>query len=384
MKKLTYVDGLKGLGAWIVYLCHFVFSFYYGAYSLQPEHTHTASQVEIAIGKSPLNVFYSGNFAVELFLVLSGFVLCLGYFRTGERRRLLDGAKKRYFRLVVPIMAVNLVVYGLMAAGLYRNSAAAELTKSMDWFYGFNHFEPRLWEVLLESLAGCFLWGSNDYNGVLWTIPYLFLGAMVVYLAAALAGENPLRYVAYAVMILVALVTNIYFVGIFLGFAVCDVACTRKKLMGWYEKQGWLSWLLFVAGVYLASYPSIGIDMSGTIYAVMGVPRVVPYHLAGAGLILISVVGNTRLQKLFGCRVFAWLGNISYSLYLLHFPVIATFSSIFFLKFHEKLGYHQTVFLDFVLTTALVLGLSVLSRRYVEPLGERLIEMVLGKERIKK
>ena len=150
--------------------------------------------------------------------------------------------------------------------------------------------------------------------------------------------------------------------------------------MAWYEKHGWFSWLLFAAGVYLASYPSIGIDMSGTVYAVMGVPRVVPYHLAGAGLILVSVVGNTRLQAVFGCKAFVWLGNISYSLYLLHFPVIATFSSIFFLKFHDRLGYHQTVLVDFVLTTALVLGLSVLSRRYVEPLGEKLVEAVLGKK----
>lgn len=379
MKKLTYIDGLKGLGAFIVYLCHFVFAFYYGAYSLQPEHTHTVSNLEIAVGKSPLNVFYSGNFAVELFLVLSGFVLCLGYFRSRDKKRLKDGAKKRYFRLILPILVVNLAVYVLMAAGLYFNSAAAEVTKSMDWFYGFNHFEPRIGEVLLESLAGCFLWGSNDYNGVLWTIPYLFWGALVVYLAAALVGENPLRYVAYAVMMLVALVTNIYFTGIFFGFFVCDVVCTQKRLMAWYEKQKWLSWLLFAAGVYLASYPSIGIDMTGTIYAIMGVPRVVPYHLAGAGLILVSAVGNMELQKMFGGRILRGLGKISYSLYLLHFPVIATFSSFFFLALYEKLGYHLTVGLDFVLTTGIVLGLSFLSQRYVEPLGERLTRIVLKK-----
>lgn len=381
MKKLSYIDGLKGLGALFVYLCHFVFAFYYGAYTLLPEHCHTQSGLEIVIGKTPLNLLYNGNFAVELFLVLSGFVLCLGYFKSGEKNRLKDGAKKRYFRLVLPILLVNLCVYVLMAAGLYRNSDAALLTGSKDWFYGFNHFEPRIGEVLLESLAGCFLWGSNDYNGVLWTIPYLFLGALLVYLAAFLVGKNPLRYVAYGAMILASLVFHIYFAGIFFGFLVCDVVCTKEKLMTWYRKQTWLSGLLFAAGVYLASYPSIGTSMSGTIYAILGVPRVVPYHLAGAGMILIGVVGNERLQKFFGCRILTGLGNISYSLYLLHFPVIATFSAFFFLRFQESLGYHLTVGLDFVLTTCLVLGLSVLSRRYVEPLGEWLTELVVKKRK---
>ena len=61
MKKLAYIDGLKGIGALMVYFCHFVFAFYYAAYSLTPESSHTASQIEIAIGKTPLNLLYSGS-----------------------------------------------------------------------------------------------------------------------------------------------------------------------------------------------------------------------------------------------------------------------------------------------------------------------------------
>ena len=381
MKKLRYIDGLRGMGAGMVYLCHFVFAFYYGAYSLQPEHTHTASQLEITLGKTPLNLLYNGNFAVELFLVLSGFVLCLGYFSTRDKGRLRDGAIRRYFRLVVPILAVNVLVYLLMAGGAYQNSQAAALTLSMDWFYGFNHFEPSVGEMLLESLAGCFLWGSNAYNGVLWTMPYLFLGALFIYLAAALVGEHSLRYVVYGGMMLVALVTRIYFTGMFFGFLVCDLVCTQEKLMDWYGRRPWLSWFFMLVGLYLASYPSIGRDMEGTIYGILGVPRVVPYHLAGAGLILVGAVGNGFWQRIFGSRPLVFLGKISYSLYLVHFPVIATFSSWFFLKLEKDLGYHGTVALDFILTTGLVILLSVLSERYLEPWGKKLETCVCRAQR---
>ena len=369
MKILDYINGLKGIGALMVYFCHFVFAFYYGAYSLLPESCHTASQIEISIGKSPLNLFYSGNGAVCLFLVFSGFVLCLSYFAGRDRKRLGAGAWKRYFRLMPMILAANILIYVLMRLGLYRNAETAVLTKSEAWFAGFNQFAPDFLKMLYESLIGCFLQGSNDYNGVLWTIPYLFWGALVVYLAAYLVGENRLRYIVYAVMILVSLTTDIYFTAVFLGFAVSDFFCTQKKGMELWKKYRALPILSFVPGLYLLSYPSIGSDMTGTIYGILPPAYTVIYHVAGAVGLLAGVLGLGSLQRFFGAKPFRFLGDVSYSLYLLHFPVIATFSCWFFLGLHESLGYHLTAGLDFLCTTALVLLLSSLSRRYLEPVS---------------
>ena len=64
MKKLDYIDGLKGIGALMVFFCHFVFAFYYAAYSLTGDAVNTNSGIEITIGKTPLNLLYSGNSAV--------------------------------------------------------------------------------------------------------------------------------------------------------------------------------------------------------------------------------------------------------------------------------------------------------------------------------
>ncbi len=369
MKILDYINGLKGIGALMVYFCHFVFAFYYGAYSLLPESCHTASQIEIAIGESPLNLFYSGNGAVCLFLVFSGFVLCLSYFVGRDRKRLGTSAWKRYFRLMPMILAVNILIYVLMRLGLYRNAETAVFTKSEAWFAGFNQFAPDFLKMLYESLIGCFLQGSNDYNGVLWTIPYLFWGALVVYLAAYLVGENRLRYIVYAVMILVSMTTDIYFTAVFLGFAVSDFFCTQKRGMDLWKRYWVLPVLSFVLGIYLLSYPSIGSDMTGTIYGILPPAYTVIYHVAGAVGLLAGVLGLGGLQRFFGARPFRFLGDVSYSLYLLHFPVVATFSCWFFLALHERLGYHLTVGLDFVCTTALVLLLSSLSRRYLEPVS---------------
>ena len=73
-KKLAYLDGLKGLGCVIVFLTHFVYAFYYGMYQFQPESCHLPGNLDIAVGKSPLNLFFNGNTAVRLFLVISGYL----------------------------------------------------------------------------------------------------------------------------------------------------------------------------------------------------------------------------------------------------------------------------------------------------------------------
>ncbi len=368
-EKMDYIDGLKGIGALMVYLCHFVFAFYYAAYTLLPEHVNTKTAIELWIGKTPLNFFYNGNGAVCLFLVFSGFVLCLSYFRTRDRAKLRAGAFKRYFRLMPVILAVNILIFILMCLGLYQNNETAAFTKSIPWFQGFNQFEPSFLRMLYESLLGCFVRGSNDYNGVLWTIPYLFWGALLVYLAAYLVGENRLRYITYGVMILVSLRTDIYFSGIFLGFVLCDFYTTQKRVIRAYRRFQALPLLVFLLGFYLTSYPSIGTELPGTVYGILPAAYTVIYHIAGAVLLTAGVLGCDWLQGFFSGKVFLYLGKISYSLYLLHFPVIAVFSCWFFLKLQGKMAYGLTVGIDFVLTTLMVLALSTLSNRYLEPVG---------------
>jgi len=148
--------------------------------------------------------------------------------------------------------------------------------------------------------------------------------------------------------------------------------------MNLYRKSKVLPILAFLLGFYLLTYPSIGVDMAGTIYGVLPPAYTVIYHLAGAAMLTAGVLGCDFLQKVFSWKPFLYLGKISFSLYLLHFPVIATFSCWFFLGLHEKLGYHLTVGFDFLLTTALVLLVSSLSQKYLEPLGQKLEQLAVG------
>lgn len=379
--QLDYINGLKGIGAGIVYLCHFVFTFYYGMYSLEGVHCHLPGNLDIAIGQSPFNILFSGNFAVRLFLVMSGYVLCLGYFQTRDKKRLVTSASKRYIRLLPPILVSNVLICLLMYLGAFGNVAVSELTSS-PWLAGFNRCEPNILDALLEAVFGCFFLGTNQYNGVLWTIPFLFLGALLVYGCAWLFGEKKWRYLIYAVFGIGLLLTD--YAGIFYGFVLCDIIHTQPKLVEWMKKQKVLLWFIFLLGVYLSSYPSAGIHLEVTIYGILGVPRVVLFHLAGALLLVFGVLMLEPLQKLFGLPVFVKLGKLSYSLYLVHFPVIATAGCGLFTLLYGKLPYNGAVACTFAVTTVLVLLISAGFSKYVEPLGkkgERYVEQWIEKNR---
>lgn len=380
-KQLDYINGLKGIGAGIVYLCHFVFTFYYGMYSLEAADCHLPGNLEIALGASPLNILFSGNFAVRLFLVMSGYVLCLGYFKTKDKKRLLSAPIRRYVRLSVPILVSNVLICLLMMGGAYANVAASELTGSA-WLAGFNRCEPEMLSAVKEALIGCFFFGTNQYNGVLWTIPFLFLGAILVYVCALVFGDKKWRYAVYALLGAALFLTD--YAGIFLGFVLCDVMHTQPKLTEWMKKQKILLWLIFAAGLYLSSYPSAGAHLQGTVYGLIPVVMVVPYHLVGALMLVFSVVLLNPLQKFFGLPVFVKLGKISYSLYLVHFPVIATAGCGLFLLIYEKMTYSTAVLVCFAVTTGLVLLISAVFTKYIEPLGkkgEHHVERLLEKNR---
>lgn len=375
-KKIVYLDGLKGLGCVIVFLTHFVYAFYYGMYHFQPESCHLPGNLDIAVGKSPLNLFFNGNTAVRLFLVISGYLLCRGFFLTGDKSRLVRSARKRYLRLMPAVLAVNAVVFVCMKLGLYYNTPAAAAAGSEEWFAGFNGFAPSFSGMLKESLYGCFLFGSNDYNGVLWTIQILFLGAYLDYALAAFVSRFRFRWLLYGVLAAALLRTD--FLSICLGYVLCDLMHTdwdwRKRLCGCRP----LNWLLLAAGLYFMSYPSAGFGYEGTIWGLLPLVLVNYYHIFGVLCFVTAVLNLEPLQQFFSMRGFLYLGRISYSLYLIHFLVTATFGAWFLLAFYEILGYNLTSFLNLILISGITVLLSELSCRYVEPLSKK-GEVLIGR-----
>jgi len=165
LKKLGYLESLRGIAALVVVFAHYAVGFYPALFWPGADHAHTAGNVEFLIAGTPLNVLYNGDFSVSIFFVLSGFVLSYKFFKDRTSDVLLAPlVAKRYVRLLVPVLFSNVLAYAMLSSSLFFSGPASAITRSSEWLVGFWRFGPNIWTMLRESFYGNFLHNENLYN----------------------------------------------------------------------------------------------------------------------------------------------------------------------------------------------------------------------------
>ena len=374
-EKLDYIDGLKVLACLMIFNFHFINAFYCGIYSLNPADFH-APTVEYILGSTPLNILMGGKFGVRIFMTISGFFVGYRFFTTGDMKSLTNGAVKKYFRLVFPILLANIAVYFLMAAGCYQNAQSSALSGCSVFFGNYNQFEPNLFAAVKEALIGCFVTGENQYNGPLWFIYYEFFGTLLVAGILALFGKYRSRYVVYVVTALLTIRND--FLPFLLGCVVCDLTYSGY---GWLKKlteKKWLMWLVLAGGLFLGSFPPIGERYEGTIYQ-MFPPKVLLFYIVGASMVLFALLHLEAPRKPLSNKAFLWFNRSSYGFYLLHFPVMCTVGCGLFVALHDKMNFYVATLFVYLVSFAVTTLFAWLVAKFVEKPGVKLANRVAAK-----
>lgn len=377
-KKLEYIEGYKGFACLCVMLSHFFAAFCNVWVTSLPERAHNGAWFETWIGTTPLNWFYNGNFGVRVFFITSGFVLSYAYFCTGSVEYLKKGALKRYFRLVIPVVFINVVTCCLMKFGLLYHREAAMISKSYDWLSAFNNFEPSFFAALKEGLFENFFKNTSNYVGPLWTMTYEMLGSLLVFAFLALFGRDKIRYVIYLVFLVLFRESNYsHFV---VGMALCDIMQNQNGRMEKFRKNKWAVALVAVIGVAFCTYPS-GTDPSITMYRYFNLNQfmdtVTVYHFIGATLLFFAILNSKGLQKFFELPPFAFLGKHCFGLYLVHWPIMMSLSSYIIVKYTGgSLSYYKVVAIDFVITMAVIILWAIMISKTLDKYSINLAKWV--------
>ena len=190
--KLVQLEALRGLAAFIVVAWHFLWAFDPARIGIVDGFDPSAAMLG-SVGFASID----GPAAVTLFFVLSGFVLPLGFFRSGRTELVVRATAKRWLRLVCLVMLAVLLSWLLFRCGLYRHREAAQLSQSA-WLgtFGGSHqeqsFTPSLFGAMLEGSLFAFLREPDMYDPVLWTMHHEFIGSFVTFfLATTLVGLGP-------------------------------------------------------------------------------------------------------------------------------------------------------------------------------------------------
>lgn len=317
MPRYHVLDGLRGLAALSVFFSHC-------AYTLPDD------LFAIAFG-TPLRLLLDGKAAVDLFFVLSGFVLALPYM-TSYPQRWSAFIIRRVFRiypahLAALILAASIAPFVLVESLNHWGAAYPEIHSSL---------ASLLWQATLlgtrEQMTGV--------NPVIWTLAVEVQMALIFPFVGRIAACGP------------AVQTGLFISSLIVGIVYWPLP-------------------LFVFGALIARHrpvikwaPIIGVALYGVRAFVPSLPGEYTGHIiCGAGAAILIATGSNGGLRLLSHSIPQFLGRISFSLYLTHFPILLTMTS--------RLS-GCSMILAWSVAFALTLPLSWLLWRYVEMPGQTL------------
>lgn len=338
--KLAHLDGLRGIAAFLVYYHHhqgrsheFVngYAITYHAFGFNNQYYFAAFPIVRWL-------FSGGPSAVSVFFLISGYVLSLQPLQllhekhnSALARRLGSAIFRRWFRLFLPVMATTLLwalswhLFDWMPSSR-EPSLVQELRKwcrnFLDYSFIFKDFK-------------------NLYNEQAWSIAFELRGSLVVYAAAMAFSElgHSRRIACEGALVLyfLLLVDGPYYAHFVMGMLLCDLDSLRERreksesVPARHSYGSVVDWIALLTGLYLGGVPFFSEDkqvlrnstgwyllsfLSPSNFAVY-------FRFWSATLIVYALPRIAVLKRVLETRFCQYLGRISFSLYLVHGPILS-------------------------------------------------------------
>lgn len=349
LRKTAYLDGLRGLAAFLVYWQHHEL----WAHPIEEVHIFENAfgfegHYRFAALPGVRILFNGGHFAVATFFIISGYVLStkpLSLIQSGEHTKLADNLGsalfRRWLRLYTPLIATTFlymltwhVFGGLWIAGAKKQS---NLRDEVWWWY-----------AELKNFSFIFNMGGEpwlSYNFHLWSIPVEMKGSIVVYtslLAFSRATTKARLWCTVGLMYYFMYICDgwycsLFMMGMFL--ADLDLLSAKGQLPRFFARLSpykmFIYYHLLAVALYLGGIPAQSNDLGilsrnrGWYYLSFLKPQAVFdykwFYLFIAASCLVSAIPRIPwLRRLFETRFCQYLGRVSFSLYLVHGPVLWT------------------------------------------------------------
>ncbi|WP_440495641.1 acyltransferase family protein [Serratia sarumanii] len=312
-QHINSADGLRGTACIAVVLSHMVLTFFPFMHGGDTPH----NSVEVFIFNSPFSFFYSGTAAVYIFFTLSGVVLTASFERSVKKKHPLPSfVIKRYIRLMIPVLASCVFGY-LVFSNIHVDTSDVSSWAARLGTEDYNIYDSVINGVLRVFLSG----GYSKYNWVLWTMQIeLFCSYLLIFTISTFSKLRFNNYIFIAISLYLASIfldNSQILIGASCFFFGAAIYKSDKKI------NETLLILLFFVGIYLA-----GCHFTSNSYSFIfafterkSQAQELVYVLSGL-IITTCVIKSINLSSFFSSSKLRVLGDISFSLYLIHLPVI--------------------------------------------------------------
>lgn len=306
--RFEELDALRGLAAISVFLSH-------ASGLVDPP------AALVGIENSPVHVLWEGAAAVDLFFVLSGFVLALPYVSREPRPLRYDVFLiKRIFRLYPAYWVA--VLFGL--ALMHFGGSLQTVPYASEWLASFWHAFPSCNQILRTiSLIGPGI-NTNAIDPAIWSLVVEMRMSLIFPLLVLVVGRlhssrlDAAAVVASIILGAAAVFLNVGLMGALPHFVLgIVIAKHRDQLTAWVNSRPVATaWGLGVIALLLYGNRAI-------------MPSVLkPYNMdsvaaaLGSSVLVVLVMSRGALTRFLHTPVCNFYGRISYSFYLTHLPIM--------------------------------------------------------------
>ncbi|QWH42378.1 acyltransferase [Bacillus mycoides] len=323
-KRIKELDSMRGLAALTVVFGHFCLML---------------PTLPNSIKFSPLRFLWAGGEAVIVFYVLSGFVLSMALYHS--KTNYWGYLIKRFVRIYIPYYFWIIITFALFI--LFSPYEVAGLR---DWFY--DRWQGSITKIdIINHIVLLNNFFTENYNPVIWSLaqemrisivfPLLFLlfyklswkktilialsfSLISVFLNMLHIGKAEGFYNGYA--------DTLHFTSMFMvGMLLFKY---QEKLIYLYRNMKKINkGFLIALGIilYLYSILIYGLSRNDTNFLLKDWGVVI-----GVSIFIIMAMSNLKVKAFLNKSVFVYLGEISYSIYLCHFPIMMVLFKLLYTK----------------------------------------------------
>lgn len=318
MKRYKWIDTLKFWACLFVFFDHFYLSFLW-----------TDGRATRVFETNPVSLLVNGNFSIHLFFILSAFVIA----RSVYSKKSFDDIKKmmfkRYPRLLLPVLILSVVTFAMKKFGLFLNFEVADAQSNI-WLTHYFGADMSFRSLIKETFYNMWTSGSDVFNCPFWMLFMLFQGFFfVIIISMITSNKSKLTFVVFILLALAGMLHDDYA----LGFVIGTLLAYLDEYYG-FEKVSNKKVSMIVGGIIFA----LGLIVPGMIKVLepvfislnrqyMYIASRFFYNCIGAGLIVLGVLLCNPLKSALEKMPFSdSLNKLSFSIYLVHWPIICSFS----------------------------------------------------------
>lgn len=291
MNRITHLDGLRGIAILLVIMFH--------------AYTRWSDMVPYGDSYSEWPIFYYGYLGVQLFFLISGFVILM----TLEKCENINNfIYRRWLRLFPAMLICSLLVF--MTAGFFSHRPLGQ-PSTADLIPGLTFIEPYIW----LKLTGIEL---NSLEGSFWSLYVEFKFYIIAAILYFLMGSKKLVYALFLCFITWFIASQASAVS---SSIVISTLHSVTDLLS-FEYFGW-----FAAGAAYYLYTKNNETFwltTGVVFSLVSSCIESDFELgAWLAALLISLIfylsiTNVTAQAIMSNKVLLFFGFVSYPLYLLH------------------------------------------------------------------